>query len=170
MNYDTVIAVDENDQVIDYLDKMEAHRKGILHRAISVFIFNSNGEWLLQQRAADKYHSALLWTNTSCTHPLVDESNEDAAKRRLWEEMGLNAELTPVFTFLYRAELENELIENELDHIFIGFTDNKPKPNSREVKDYRYISTGRLEEEMATNPEQFTAWFKLLMPQVKEKL
>ena len=170
MNYDEVIAVNEQDEILEYLDKMEAHKKGILHRAISVFIFNSQGQWLLQQRASGKYHSEMLWTNASCTHPMKGESNEAAASRRLWEEMGIKAELTKVFSFIYRAELDNELVENELDHIFVGFSDSLPQPDSNEVHDFKYISTEDMDKEMKLHPELFTEWFKLLVPKVKEKI
>jgi len=162
MNTNKVIAVNEQDEILGYLDKMEAHRKGVLHRAISVFIINSNGKWLLQQRAADKYHSGLLWSNTACTHPFSDESNDQAAKRRLLEEMGLTTELTKLFTFQYKAILENQLIENELDHIYMGITDEVPILNTDEVINYRYVSLDELIREVETTPEKFTPWFLLL--------
>ncbi len=167
MDANTVIAVNEQDEVVGYFEKMEAHRKGILHRAISVFIFNSRGEWLLQQRAAHKYHSALLWSNSTCTHPMKGESDIEAANRRLFEEMGMKAELEKQFSFQYRAHLENDLIEHELDHIFIGYSDALPEINSEEVAAYRYISQADLTVELATHPERFSEWFKLLFERMK---
>jgi isopentenyl-diphosphate delta-isomerase len=170
MNYNEVIAVNDQDEVLDYLDKQEVHEKGILHRAISVFIINSDGKWLLQQRAHHKYHSGSLWTNATCTHPMKGESNLDAANRRLHEEMGLEASLTKLFRFQYEARLDNNLIENELDHIFIGMTDDVPDFNRDEVQDYRYIGVRELEKEMSEHPERFTEWFKLLFAPVKKHL
>lgn len=167
MDSNTVIAVNEQDEVVGYFEKMEAHRKGILHRAISVFIFNSRGEWLLQQRAAHKYHSALLWSNSTCTHPMKGESDIEAANRRLFEEMGMKAELEKQFSFQYRAHLENDLIEHELDHIFIGYSDALPEINPEEVAAYRYISQADLTIELATHPERFSEWFKLLFERMK---
>lgn len=167
MDSNTVIAVNEQDEVVGYFEKMEAHRKGILHRAISVFIFNSRGEWLLQQRAAHKYHSALLWSNSTCTHPMKGEADLEAANRRLFEEMGMKAELEKQFSFQYRAHLENDLIEHELDHIFIGYSDALPEINPEEVAAYRYISQTDLTAELATHPERFSEWFKLLFERMK---
>lgn len=170
MNPLTVIAVNENDEVVNYYGKMEVHKKGILHRAISVFIFNSKGEWLLQQRARHKYHSGLLWSNTSCTHPMKGESNIEAANRRLYEEMGLCAPLAKIFSFQYWAELDDGLIENELDHIFIGVTDDLPNINKEEVASYRYISSHDLANEIKNSPESYTEWFKLLFEKVLKEL
>ena len=134
MDYNKVVTVDEEDRVIGHLDKMEAHRKGVLHRAISALVFNSKGEWLLQQRAKHKYHSSLLWSNTTCTHPLIGESYLDAANRRLNEEMGMFASLEEVFDFTYKTKLDNDLFEHELDHVFIGYTDVSPNINPEEVE------------------------------------
>ena len=170
MNSNTVIAVNERDEVTGYHGKMEVHEKGILHRAISVCIFNSKGEWLLQQRAGSKYHSGLLWSNTTCTHPMVGESVLEAANRRLLEEMGMHAILTKKFSFQYRAELDKSLVENELDHVFVGVSDDLPKINPEEVEDYRYISTDELSQSIEQSPEQYTEWFKLLFPMVLKKL
>lgn len=167
MDSNTVIAVNEQDEVVGYFEKMEAHRKGILHRAISVFIFNSSGEWLLQQRAAHKYHSALLWSNSTCTHPMKGESDLEAANRRLFEEMGMRAELKKQFSFQYRAHLENDLIEHELDHVFVGYSDELPEINPEEVAAYRYISQADLAVELATHPEWFSEWFKLLFERME---
>ena len=161
-----VILVDEFDQPIGTMEKMEAHVKAALHRAISVFIFNSKGEWLLQRRAIEKYHSRGLWTNTSCTHPAPGETSLEAAHRRLHEEMGLKTELCEVFSFKYIQELENNLTEHEYDHVFVGYSDELPVPNPDEVMDYKYISYQDLLQEVAESPEKFTAWFKMIYERV----
>lgn len=166
INTANVIVVNEKDEVVGYLEKMEVHEKGILHRAVSVFIINSRGEWLLQQRAKNKYHSSLLWSNTCCTHPMGGESNLDAANRRLFEEMGLRTSLVKAFSFQYKADLDNNLIENELDHVFIGFCDELPNINKEEVNAYRYISSGDVALELKNSPEIFTIWFRLLFEKV----
>jgi len=170
MNANEVILVNENDEEIGVMDKMEAHKKGLLHRAISVFIFNSNNEWLLQQRAQHKYHSGLLWSNASCTHPMGGEDEISAANRRLEEEMGMEASLEKLFSFQYKAYLDSDLIEHELDHIFVGYTNQKPDINPAEVCDYRYISTEGLKEEIKTNPEIFSEWFKLLFERIHKEI
>ena len=170
MDRDIVIAVDSNDAEIGYYDKMTAHIEGILHRAVSILIFNSKNEWLIQQRAEEKYHSGLLWSNTACSHPMKSEDTATSAQRRLKEEMGLDTPLEHVFSFQYMAEFDNGLIENELDHVFIGYTDVDPVPNPEEVADFRWVSTEDLENEIAQNPDGFTAWFKILVPRVKEQL
>tara|TARA_Y100000766_G_scaffold285479_1_gene309270 strand:- start:2857 stop:3396 length:540 start_codon:yes stop_codon:yes gene_type:complete len=161
-----VILVDKKDNVIGKAGKLEAHQKGLLHRALSVFIFNSKGEILLQQRAANKYHTPNLWSNTACSHPRNNELLKYAAERRLKEEMGLECNLYYAFNFLYRTKFSNELIENELDHVFIGFSDEKPKPNPSEVKNYRYINSCDLIKEMNENPNIFTPWFKICVDRV----
>ena len=170
MNEDTVITVNEKDEVVGCMEKIEAHKKGVLHRAISVFIVNRKGEWLLQQRARSKYHSSLLWSNTCCTHPFPGESNLDAANRRLFEEMGLSATLIKLFSFQYKADLDNNLIENELDHVFMGYSDALPNINKEEVESYRYASSNDLALEIKNSPEIFTAWFKLLFEKVLIKV
>ncbi len=154
-----VILVDENDNEVGTMEKMEAHRKSALHRAISVFIVNSNGEWLLQRRAQSKYHSPGLWTNTCCSHPFPGETNLDAAWRRLKEEMGMETGLKKIFHFIYKAELDNSLTEHELDHVFIGTTDQIPIINIGEVSDWKYISFNELSADMKNNPENYTYWF-----------
>ena len=168
MNPNIVIGVDEKDEITGYYEKLEAHKKGILHRAISVFIFNSKGEWLLQQRAAHKYHSGLKWSNTTCTHPMQGESALEAAHRRLQEEMGMTANLEKLFTFQYYAELDKNLIEHELDHIFIGHSNELPQINKEEVEAYRYLSTEDLQNEIEDTPERFTEWFKMLFIELKK--
>ena len=165
---DYVILVDSSDNETGTMQKMEAHQKALLHRAISVFICNSNGEWLLQKRALQKYHSNGLWTNTSCSHPFPGESSIDAANRRLWEEMGLKADITEIFTFIYKEQLDNALTEHELDHVFFGITDDKPVINPDEVNDWKYISFNELESDIKNNPENYTVWFLKIFRQVNE--
>lgn len=165
-----VILVDELDNETGVMEKLEAHKKAVLHRAISVFIVNSNGEWLLQRRAFDKYHSNGLWTNTCCSHPFPGESNMEAAHRRLREEMGLNAELKEIFQFIYHEELDNELTEHELDHIFVGVTDKKPEINTNEVVDWKYMDYNNLTTDLKQSPENYTVWFKKIVSRVNEHL
>lgn len=163
-----VILVDENDHETGLMPKMEAHLKGLLHRAVSVFILNSDGEWLIQQRALDKYHSAGLWSNTCCTHPFPAEPIEQAALRRVQEEMGLKPDrLTWLFSFTYRAELENGLTEHEYDHVLMGVSDQFPDINPHEVESYRYISFKTLHAEVVQHPERFTHWFREIYQQVQ---
>lgn len=161
-----VILVDENDVETGLMGKTEAHEKGLLHRAVSVFIINSEGEWLLQRRAFDKYHSAGLWTNTCCSHPLPGESNEDAAKRRLFEEMGMKCDLIPLFNFTYREILENGLIEHELDYVFLGITNELPVVNDLEVAEFKYFTYKELENDIQLNPENYTIWFRKIFKEV----
>ena len=163
-----VILVDPKDRETGTMEKMEAHQKALLHRAFSVFVFNSKGELLLQQRAAHKYHSPLLWTNTCCSHPRPGEDVGDAANRRLQEEMGMSCELSPTFQFTYIAPFDNGLTEHELDHVFIGISNDEPKINRDEVESYRYLGMSQIEEEMRQNPEKFTSWFKICFQQIKE--
>jgi isopentenyl-diphosphate Delta-isomerase len=167
---DMVVLVDPNDRELGVMEKMEAHEKGLLHRAFSFFIFNRKGEWLLQQRAWDKYHSPGLWTNACCSHPRLGESPSDAATRRLQEEMGLYCQAKPVFQFLYRSEFSNTLIEHELDHVVIGYSDQTPDPNPEEVASYRYVGLADLEFEMKQYPAHFTVWFRICFQEVKDKL
>lgn len=169
-NKDLVQLVDEQDNPMGTMEKMDAHINPRLHRAISVFIFNSKGEWLLQQRADDKYHSQGLWTNTCCTHPYIGETYFEAAKRRLYEEMGMNAELTPLFHFIYKAKIDEELTEYEYDQIFFSTTDEIPFPNLEEVKDWKYVNYNELVLDLRTNPQNYTAWFKIIFDSVNEKL
>lgn len=168
MHQNLVILVDENDVQIGVMEKMEAHRKALLHRAVSVFIFNSKGEFLLQQRAESKYHSPLLWTNTACTHPMPGETVLEAANRRLMEEMGLQANLTQLFSFIYKEALDNELTEHELDYVFIGISDEMPKYNPSEVNSYWYMSYIELEADIMQNPENYTVWFKKIVTRVHD--
>lgn len=161
-----VIQVDEKDNEVGLVPKMDAHRKGVLHRAISILIFDSHGNWMLQKRADGKYHSAGLWTNACCSHPLPEETDEAAANRRLYEEMKLSCDLEKKFSFLYKAEFENGLIEHELDHVFYGICDDMPDPDPAEVSEWRMISPSDLALEIAGQPENFTEWFKIVVPKV----
>ncbi len=170
MNSNLVILVDENDMQTGVMEKMEAHRKAMLHRAVSVFIFNSKGEFLLQQRAACKYHSPLLWTNTACTHPMPGETVLEAANRRLMEEMGLQADLSQLFSFIYKEALDNELTEHELDYVFVGISDEKPTCNLTEVNSYCYKTYTEILSEIEQQPEIYTVWFKKIVQRVFESI
>lgn len=161
-----VILVNEADEPVGTMEKMEAHEKGVLHRAFSVFLFNAEGELLLHQRALSKYHSGGLWTNTCCSHPRPGETVLDAAHRRLMEEMGMQSDLSEAFSFLYRAELDRGMIEHELDHVVLGEAVDAPEPNPEEVESYRYVGLEALRDEMAAHPERFTEWFKICLPEV----
>jgi len=165
-----VILVDEHDQEVGLMEKMEAHQKGLLHRAFSVLVFNENGELLLQRRAFGKYHSEGLWTNTCCSHPYPGESILEAGNRRLFEEMGFNCELTEVFSFIYKAELENGLTEYELDHVLIGFSEETPHLNLEEVSAFKWMSINEIKTEMEHNPSQYTAWFRILIKEHESKI
>lgn len=164
---DLVILVDENDNEIGYLDKLEAHQKGMLHRAFSVLIFNSAGELLLQKRAQNKYHSAGLWTNTCCSHPKPNEPMPDAVQRRLQEEMGLACETNFAYKFLYHAKLDLGLTEHELDYVFIGTCDDTPAINSREVADWKFTSLAEIRKDLVKNPDTYTFWFKEIINHAK---
>ena len=154
-----VVLIDPDDRELGHMEKLAAHREGLLHRAFSVFLFNDQGELLLQQRASSKYHSAGLWTNTCCGHPRPGETIQEAAGRRLFEEMGIKTELTPVLHFMYRAELENGLVENELDHVLICRYSNDPDPDPNEASDWRWVERETLAHELTEHPKLFTAWF-----------
>lgn len=156
-----VILVNQKDEQIGLMEKLEAHQKGLLHRAFSVFIFNSKNELLIQQRALTKYHSAGLWTNTCCSHPRFGESNLQAAIRRLKEEMGIETELHFKTSFIYKAEFDNHLIEHEFDHLFIGQFDLDPIINPEEVNAFKWIRMAELKEEIKKTPEIFTVWFRI---------
>lgn len=166
----SVVLVDESDTPQGTMEKLEAHQKGALHRAFSVLTFNSKREVLLQRRAMGKYHSGGLWTNTCCSHPQPKEKVMEAAHKRLQEEMGFNCPLIPAFQFIYRAELDRGLIENEYDHVFFGIYSGKPKPNPSEVMDFRYVSVSDLKKEIQETPEQFTAWFKIILDRIEPYL
>jgi isopentenyl-diphosphate delta-isomerase len=166
----TVILVDSKDNETGFIGKTEAHEKGLLHRAVSVFIVNTKGEWLIQQRAFGKYHSAGLWTNACCSHPFPGETTHEAASRRLKEEMGIACELHYLFNFSYRADFENGLSENELDHVFFGVCNELPQINDDEVESYQYFPFDELNKMVAQKPEDFTVWFKLIYQRVNEFL
>lgn len=157
-----VILVDENDNPIGTMPKMEAHEKAMLHRAFSVFILNANDEVLLQQRANDNSHSAGLWTNTCCSHPHPGEDTLGAARRRLKEEMGMEADLQFVFKFMYKAPFDNLLTEHEIDHVFIGKTDQLPVINPEEVASYKYMKPEEIKLDMEQNPQSYTVWFRII--------
>ena len=157
-----VVLVDAEDHPVGVCAKQEVHELGLLHRAVSVFVFNKAGEMLLQQRAQHKYHSGGLWSNAACSHPEPGEQTCAAASRRLMEEMGLNYRVRFAFRFLYRAELGNGLIEHELDHIYFVLTDENPHPAPAEVMGWRWIAEAALAQEAAEHPERFTAWFLMM--------
>ena len=165
-----VILVNELDEPIGEMEKMEAHEKGVLHRAFSVFIFNDKNELLLQKRASSKYHSGGLWSNSCCSHPRSGESIVDAGKRRLVEEMGFSVPLDAVFSFIYKAELDNSLTEHELDHVLIGRYNDAPEMNLDEVEDWDYVDLESLESDMSDHPENYTEWFKIIFDRVKTVL
>ena len=165
-----IILVDEKDNQIGLMDKLEAHQKGLLHRAFSVFIFNDFNQLLLQKRAIDKYHSGGLWTNTCCSHPEVGEPIEDACKRRLEEEMGFQTNINFLTSFIYKAELENGLFEHELDHVYVGNYNAAPDPNLFEVSDWKYMDLMDLEKDLETNPSRYTVWFKIIFSEVKHHI
>lgn len=156
-----VVLVDEADREIGHMEKLAAHEAGLLHRAFSVFVFNTKGELLLQRRADGKYHSPGLWTNTCCGHPRPGEATLQAAGRRLMEEMGLSCGLLEVFSFRYEKALGRGMHENELDHVMVGISDREPVPDPNEASEVRYVDRRTLEEELDQHPERFTVWFPL---------
>ena len=156
-----VILVDEQDQPIGLMEKQAAHINPHLHRAFSIFLFNSKGELLMQQRALSKYHSPGLWTNTCCSHPRAGETLDDATSRRLMEEMGMTCEMHEVYTFIYKAPVGEGLTEHEFDHVFIGQSDDIPVVNHEEVESWKYMSIIDLKDDIQHHPEQYTEWFKI---------
>lgn len=168
MNKIQVILVDEQDRVIGAADKLEAHKRGYLHRAFSIFIVDSRGRMLLQQRALDKYHSGGLWSNACCSHPLPGETTAAAARRRLMEEMGFQCPLKKLFAFTYRCELNNGMTEHEYDHVFLGVYDGLLNPDPDEVFDYRYWSIDEIVAAMHESPGRFTSWFLLSFQRVAQ--
>jgi isopentenyl-diphosphate delta-isomerase len=161
MNADLLILVDEQDNEIGSIDKAEAHAKGLLHPAFSIFIFNSQGEFLLQQRAFNKYHSSGLWSNTCCSHPRPGEEIAEAANRRLFEEMGMRCKLTRAFSFIYSSNVGNGMMEHELDHVFLGVSDDVPQINILEVAGWKYLDFEKLSYEILQYPNLFSEWFKI---------
>ena len=166
---DEVILVNEQDEQTGTIEKMEAHRKALLHRAFSVFIFNEKGEMLLQQRAMGKYHSPGLWTNACCSHPRPGESVEEAAGRRLKEEMGIDVKIEKIFDFIYKTEFDNGLTEFEFDHVYTGTYSGNLQPDKQEVKDYCFRSVADIEEDLKNRPEKYTSWFKIALPLLSAK-
>ncbi|MFZ9056749.1 MAG: isopentenyl-diphosphate Delta-isomerase [Flavobacteriaceae bacterium] len=162
MKEEKVLLVDTQDRVLGTMPKLEAHQKGVLHRAFSVFILNRQNALMLQQRAWDKYHSPGLWTNTCCSHQREGEDSLAAGKRRLQEEMGLEAPLTPLFTFIYKAPFDNGLTEHELDHVLLGYSEQSPNPNPQEVTDWQWMPLEEVQRKLTEQPEQFTVWFKII--------
>jgi isopentenyl-diphosphate Delta-isomerase len=162
MTEEKVILVNENDEPIGLMNKLEAHEKAVLHRAFSVFILNDKNEVMLQQRAHHKYHSPLLWTNTCCSHQREGETNIQAGTRRLYEEMGFTAELKELFHFIYKAPFDNGLTEHELDHVMIGYYNDEPKINSDEVESWKWMSIEAIRDDIQTQSENYTVWFKII--------
>ena len=158
-----VILVDKKDNVTGTMEKMEAHKKGELHRAFSILLFDHSGKVLLQKRSQNKYHSRGLWTNTCCSHPLPGESLPSATRRRLKEEMGIDLQPTFSYSFIYRAHLDGQLIEHELDHVFVGSFSGTPVINEKEVEDWKYVELSWLKEDIVRHPEAYTVWFKLIV-------
>ena len=165
-----VILVNEKDEPTGTMEKMEVHQKALLHRAFSIFIFNDRGEMLLHKRAADKYHSAGLWTNACCSHPQPGEQIMEAAKKRLQEEMGITTTLKKVFDFIYKASFDNGLTEHEFDHVFIGVYNGIISPNTAEVSDYCFKRMEAVNDAIQSRPQHFTEWFKIAFPKVEEYL
>lgn len=168
MKKEDIILVDNLDNITGYGEKMDVHRKGMLHRAFSVFIFNSEGQMLLQRREKSKYHSGGLWTNTCCSHPAKGETIEEAAVRRLYEEMGFKCKLKKIFSFTYKAEFNEELYEHEYDHVFIGIYNNDPEPDFSEVMDWKWVNPDDIEKDLQNHPDQYTYWFRICFKKVEE--
>lgn len=164
-----LILVNEKDEMTGTAGKMEVHQKGLLHRAFSIFVFNSKGKMLLQQRATNKYHSGGLWTNACCSHPLPGEEIGDAANRRLKEEMGFEIPITKSFDFVYKASFANGLIEYEFDHVFVGEYDGPVPFNKEEVMDICYMSLEAIRDSLTDHPQNYTAWFHLAFPEIEQR-
>lgn len=165
-----VVLVNPEDKVLGLMEKQQAHINGLLHRAFSVFLFNSSGEMLLQKRASGKYHSPLKWTNAVCSHPRSEETYLEGAKRRVKEELGIDVELSEKFNFIYKADVGNGLWEHELDHVFTGTFEGEFHLNKDEVEEVRYISLENLNKEIFENPDHFTEWFKIILEEYKHHL
>jgi len=168
MKKEMVAIVDENDNEIGEEEKIKAHQEGKLHRAFSIFIFNSKGQMLIQKRVKTKYHSGGLWTNTCCSHPRPGEPIEKASHRRLKEEMGFDCEISEIFSFTYKVKFDNGIFENEYDHVFLGKFDGKPMPNSKEIEDWMFIGLDELKKDIKSNPEKYTHWFKIALDKLSE--
>lgn len=170
MEEEKVILVNEQDEKIGLMPKQEAHEKGLLHRAFSVFVFNKNNELMLQQRALHKYHSPGLWTNTCCSHQRDGESTLEAGKRRLFEEMGFSTPLKETTSFIYKAPFDNGLTEHELDHILVGNFEGMPNINNEEVASWKWMDLENVKKDIQTNPEMYTAWFKIIFDKFYQHL
>jgi len=167
---ETLILVNEYDEMVGTMEKIRVHQLGLLHRAFSVFLLNHKYDMLLQLRAHDKYHSGGLWTNACCSHPRPGESTIDAAHRRLQEELGTDCPLQELFTFTYRVKLPNGLIEYELDHVFIGFHEGPFMPNQKEIDEIKFFSLDDIQQQINMHPHQFTYWFRLAFPEIKNNM
>ena len=165
-----VILVSKKDEPLGLMGKLEAHQKGVLHRAFSVFVFNKKGELLLQQRAFDKYHSPGLWTNTCCSHQRDGETNLQAGRRRLQEEMGFSCELNELFSFVYKAPFDNGLTEHELDHVMRGYYEEDPIINKKEVGSFKWMTIQDVKKDMQKHPELYTEWFKIIFNEYYQRL
>lgn len=170
MNEELVILVDETDKQIGLMPKLEAHQKAVLHRAFSVFVFNDKNELMLQQRALDKYHSPGLWTNTCCSHQRNGESNIQAGKRRLFEEMGFVTDLKESISFIYKAPFDNGLTEHEYDHVMIGYYNDKPNINKDEVADWKWMALEDVKKDLNKHPENYTIWFSIIFDKFYEHI
>ncbi len=162
-----VVLVNERDEAIGTMEKMEAHQKGELHRACSIFIYNSQGEMLLQQRATSKYHNGGLWTNACCSHPYPGETIETAASRRLMEELGFTMPLKKIFNFTYKVDFPNGLTEYEFDHVLYGVYDGEILPDKAEVMDVKFVTPEAVKNELKLHPALYTAWFKIAFPKIE---
>lgn len=170
MGTSEVVLVNERDEVLGTMEKLRAHEEGLLHRAFSVIIFNSRGQMLIHQRAKEKYHCGGLWTNACCSHPRLDETPENGAKRRLAEEMGFSTDVHYMGSFIYKVDFENGLTEHEYDHMFCGYYDGEPVPNSEEVEDWKFVSMHDLLTDVDKNPENYTFWFKDILKNRRKEL
>jgi isopentenyl-diphosphate delta-isomerase len=166
-----VILVNEKDEPVGVMEKIEAHKRGgTLHRAFSILVFNKKGELMLQLRSKKKYHAGGLWTNTVCSHPRPGETTEEAAKRRLQEEMGFTTDLKEVGSFIYRADVGNGLTEYEYDHVFVGFYEGLPKPNPEEADGWKWMDFDAVVEDVKRNPETYTPWFRILLDEMADRI
>ena len=167
---ENVIIVDKNDNQIGLMPKLDAHKKGVLHRAFSVFVLNNNNEIMLQKRAYNKYHSGGLWTNTCCSHQREGENSIEAGKRRLREEMGFETELKIITSFIYKVEFENGLTEHELDYLLIGKFLKSPVINKQEVADWKWMKIELIADDIKLNPNNYTSWFKIIFDKFQYKI
>lgn len=165
-----VILVDKNDKEIGIGSKLQTHKEGKLHRSFSIFVLNSKGELLMQQRAKTKYHSGGLWSNTACGHPRPGKDVIAAARRRLQEEMGFDTELKELFTFIYKVKLDHDLLEHEYDHVFRGKFDGNPVPDPAEVEEWKFVPLGVVQKDLKENPDFYTAWFRICFERVLENV